>query len=243
MGGHLVPEIAGALCKDTFSGGAGGRPDGATQGHFLPVAFDCKAAGKTGFSIGATAGALRGEGMGGGHAAVAFGVPDVAWALQHPDSKGPDSDTKEGHLIPMMEVAPTLDASFGKLQGCSGQDARHGHGHLIPIAFSARERGDDGRGYGRPPQVFGSETVGTLDAMKPHCVAQRLAVRRLTPRECERLQGFPDDYTAIPWRGRPASECPDGPRYKSLGNSMAVVVMQWIGRRLAAVDAWNGGAR
>lgn len=61
-------------------------------------------------------------------------------------------------------------------------------------------------------------------------------VRRLTPVECERLQGFPDDYTAIPWRGKPASECPDGPRYKAIGNSMAVPVMAWIGRRIAALD-------
>lgn len=57
-------------------------------------------------------------------------------------------------------------------------------------------------------------------------------VRRLTPRECERLQGFPDDYTLIPWRGRPAEECPDGPRYKALGNSKAVPVVRWIGERI-----------
>jgi DNA (cytosine-5)-methyltransferase 1 len=61
-----------------------------------------------------------------------------------------------------------------------------------------------------------------------------LAVRRLTPRECERLQGFPDDWTAIPYRGKPAS---DGPRYKAIGNSMAVPVMKWIGERIAIVDA------
>jgi DNA (cytosine-5)-methyltransferase 1 len=60
------------------------------------------------------------------------------------------------------------------------------------------------------------------------------AVRRLTPRECERLQGFPDDYTAVPYRGKPAA---DGPRYKALGNSMAVPVMRWIGERIAAVEA------
>jgi DNA (cytosine-5)-methyltransferase 1 len=60
------------------------------------------------------------------------------------------------------------------------------------------------------------------------------AVRRLTPRECERLQGFPDDYTLIPYRGKPAA---DGPRYKALGNSMAVPVMAWIGERIAAVNA------
>ena len=59
-------------------------------------------------------------------------------------------------------------------------------------------------------------------------------VRRLTPTECERLQGFPDNYTAIPWRKKPADECPDGPRYKALGNSMAVSVIRWIGKSIEA---------
>lgn len=62
------------------------------------------------------------------------------------------------------------------------------------------------------------------------------AVRRLTPVECERLQGFPDNFTAIPWRKKPAEDCPDGPRYKALGNSMAVPVMRWIGERIQLVD-------
>ena len=62
------------------------------------------------------------------------------------------------------------------------------------------------------------------------------AVRRLTPVECERLQGFPDNFTAIPWRKKPADECPDGPRYKAIGNSMAVPVMRWIGERIQLVD-------
>ena len=74
----------------------------------------------------------------------------------------------------------------------------------------------------------------------------QMAVRRLTPRECERLQGFPDDYTLVEYRGKPAA---DGPRYKALGNSMARPVMRWIGERIAAVDAilrdqhGNGRAR
>lgn len=63
-------------------------------------------------------------------------------------------------------------------------------------------------------------------------VQQGMAVRRLTPRECERLQGFPDDYTLIPWRRKAAENCPDGPRYRALGNSMAVPVMAWLGRRI-----------
>jgi DNA (cytosine-5)-methyltransferase 1 len=62
-------------------------------------------------------------------------------------------------------------------------------------------------------------------------------VRRLTPVECERLQGFPDDYTRIPWKKKPADECPDGGRYKALGNSMAVNCMRWIGRRIELVEA------
>ncbi|EMN0174312.1 phage N-6-adenine-methyltransferase [Enterobacter kobei] len=61
-----------------------------------------------------------------------------------------------------------------------------------------------------------------------------MQVRRLTPIECERLQGFPDNHTLIGWRGKNADECPDGPRYKAIGNSMAVPVMRWIGERIAA---------
>lgn len=65
------------------------------------------------------------------------------------------------------------------------------------------------------------------------CVAGYGLVRRLTPVECERLQGMPDNHTRIPWKGRPAEECPDGPRYKAIGNSMAVPVMRWIGEQIA----------
>jgi len=60
-------------------------------------------------------------------------------------------------------------------------------------------------------------------------------LRRLTPRECERLQGFPDDYTQIPYRGKPAADCPDGVRYNALGNSWPVNVIVWIGERMNAL--------
>jgi len=65
-------------------------------------------------------------------------------------------------------------------------------------------------------------------------VATAQTVRRLTPVECERLQGFPDNHTRIPWRGKPAEQCPDGSRYKALGNSMAVPVIRWLGQRIQA---------
>ena len=68
---------------------------------------------------------------------------------------------------------------------------------------------------------------------KPH-VLTAMQVRRLTPVECEKLQGFEPGYTAIPWRGKPADQCPDGPRYKALGNSWAVPNVRWIGQRIDA---------
>jgi DNA (cytosine-5)-methyltransferase 1 len=70
-------------------------------------------------------------------------------------------------------------------------------------------------------------TDETLPIMK-----ESSAVRRMTPRECERLQGFKDDYTQIPWRGKEPEDCPNGHRYKAMGNSMAVPVMRWIGQQI-----------
>jgi DNA (cytosine-5)-methyltransferase 1 len=75
-------------------------------------------------------------------------------------------------------------------------------------------------------------------ACPPH-LATPWAVRRLTPVECERLQGFPDDFTRIPYRGKPADKCPDSPRYKALGNSWAVNCADWLGERIAEVETWQ----
>lgn len=101
------------------------------------------------------------------------------------------------------------------------------------VAFSdtaATLKGGSGaRGYPDPSDGNGHSMVGTA-----------MSVRRLTPTECERLQGFPDGYTAIPWRRKPADQCPDGPRYKALGNSMATNCMEWIGERIRLID--SGGA-
>lgn len=95
---------------------------------------------------------------------------------------------------------------------------------------------------------MGGDVSGTLDTTRPsrgggQAVAQAMTVRRLTPTECSRLQGFPDDWTLIPWRGKPADECPDGPRYKALGNSMAVNVMAWIGERIDNYERTGNAVR
>jgi site-specific DNA-cytosine methylase len=104
------------------------------------------------------------------------------------------------------------------------------------VAFTA---GNLARGAGASPNADVSQTLqsqhGRGSTDQQPCVAHAMTVRRLTPRECERLQGFPDDYTSIPWRGK--AETPDGPRYKALGNSMAVNCMEWIGERIAAQEA------
>jgi DNA (cytosine-5)-methyltransferase 1 len=101
------------------------------------------------------------------------------------------------------------------------------------IAFSAKDHGADAMDDLSPTLRAGGHNESHANAGVMPAVMQGWRVRRLTPRECERLQGFPDDYTAIPYRGKPAA---DGPRYKALGNSMAVPVMRWIGERIAAVN-------
>lgn len=94
--------------------------------------------------------------------------------------------------------------------------------------------------YTKIPKVVGTLTTRTgvandnFSVEVGHCIAQDGVPRWITPTECERLQGFPDDYSKVPVKGKYAA---DGPRYKALGNSMAVPVMRWIGRRIAKVDA------
>ena len=100
-----------------------------------------------------------------------------------------------------------------------------------PVAFAQNQLGEVRVGKVTNTLNTNSNASGRNTPM----VAQSMQVRRLTPVECERLQGFPDGYTNIPWRKKP--ESPDGPRYKALGNSMAVPVMRWIGERIVAVDA------
>jgi DNA (cytosine-5)-methyltransferase 1 len=113
--------------------------------------------------------------------------------------------------------------------------------HEAPILALA------GNTIGREPENGGNgvgyqENVSyTLTKTDQHGVMQGSTVRRLTPRECERLQGFPDDWTRIPWRGASAENCPDGPRYKACGNSMATPVMNWLGRRIEYVEKLFGG--
>ena len=169
------------------------------------------------------------------------------------------------HLIPdwPAQVTPTLNAAFGSKLGLENQHIDGGAGCFVPHLIGGIDYENNGHLPGAPtgPLLAGSRSGGgrplpaiafdyynlTASMMaetvkaesgsgsRNHCL-ESTVVRRLTPIECERLQGFPDDHTLIPWRGKEVENCPDGPRYKALGNSMAVPVMRWIGQGIESVE-------
>ncbi|EBU8723121.1 DNA (cytosine-5-)-methyltransferase [Salmonella enterica subsp. enterica serovar Manhattan] len=127
------------------------------------------------------------------------------------------------------DLSPTIRAG--------NQDTSHansGQPPAIAYAFKAGQ-GSKAGGIGYAKEQSPTLTSASSGTNLTPAVIHGVAVRRLTPVECERLQGFPDNHTLIPWRGKDAADCPDGPRYKAIGNSMAVPVMRWIGERIAAV--------
>jgi DNA (cytosine-5)-methyltransferase 1 len=166
---------------------------------------------------------------------------DVCPAIKARDSKGPssDGDGDGAVLVPMMYRVAGDGAAYHDRNVVSplttGTDSS-ANVLVSALAISGRARGDDRRGYARPEHI--SDVAGSLDTAKPDRVlVPGMAIRRLLPLECERLQGFPDGYTDIP-KGS------DTARYKALGNSMAVNVMRWIGNRIALFDEIKkGGGR
>lgn len=187
-----------------------------TDGHSIAIGFSCKDHGAdAGDEIAPT---LRAMGHGDSHP-NAGGQVAVAFSIM-PQNSGKDYKARE------VEVAQPLMAG-GPVGGNQGGDYV-----LQPLAFQQSESG-----------MRLSETHATLDAnngsRRHNGVLDGWAVRRLTPTECARLQGFPDHHSRIPWRGKPAAECPDGPQYKTYGNSMAVTVMRWIGERIQKHTAAN----
>jgi DNA (cytosine-5)-methyltransferase 1 len=135
-------------------------------------------------------------------------------AVAHPIAFSADLSQKAEGIGYKEELAPCLAVGTHPGHGA------HVHTVMETVAPTLTASNDPSRS----PQ----STEVTNQVAAVHSVS--MAVRRLTPTECERLQGFPDGYTNIPWRK--ASEAPDGPRYKALGNSWAVPVVRWIGKRI-----------
>lgn len=127
------------------------------------------------------------------------------------------------------KVYPTLLSSMAAKQWLGNQEAFSGDYFIINSNIINKTEKSGGNGKG----VNCNTAMYTITATDHHAVKYlREDPRRLTPLECERLQGFPDNHTSVPYRNKSVNECPDTPRYKAIGNSMAVPVMRWIGKRI-----------
>jgi DNA (cytosine-5)-methyltransferase 1 len=126
-----------------------------------------------------------------------------------------------------------VTTQYGEVAG--SLTARHDSSPCADRGQNVVAMRESGQGYWMQDDIAGTlRAEGEDRPSRPsHVISQNYAVRRLTPTECERLQGFPDGHTAIPYRGKPAA---DGPRYKACGNSMAVPVMRWIGERIQKIE-------
>jgi DNA (cytosine-5)-methyltransferase 1 len=166
------------------------------------------------------------------------GAPLVAHSLRGEGFDASEDGTGRGTpLVPVAFSCKDSAADAGALSPTLRSmnfDASHANGGgQVAVAFAATDYKN-----GKFEECTVSRGITTsADRTRSAPIVGGSAVRRLTPRECERLQGFPDDYTLIPWRGKKREDCPDGPRYKALGNSMAVPVMHWIGQRIETVNA------
>jgi DNA (cytosine-5)-methyltransferase 1 len=179
---------------------------------------------------------------------VTYGIPGN-WIGRKPENGG-------NAVEPMHDVSPCLTKTdrHGVAQPIAMRESGQGYWMEDDKAGTLRAEGENRPS--RPSHVIAHHHAVAQPVVAPTLTASNdpsrspqstevtnqvaaiyattMAVRRLTPVECERLQGFPDNYTNIPWRNKP--ESPDGPRYKAIGNSMAVPVMKWIGERIKMVD-------
>jgi DNA (cytosine-5)-methyltransferase 1 len=192
-------EIAGTIKASTYSGGAGGKPEGAAVNHFITA----RMRGFGDYSSDGTASTVKARDYKDATDLVSVGYTSSSFA-----------NYKEG--IGTVNLSPALSVKH-------------------TIAFSSKQQS-------MKTSDNVANTLGANDYKEPQAVAlsdsaRTLLVRRLTPIECERLQGFPDNYTDIRLNDK---QTPDGPRYKAMGNSMAVPVMNWIGKRIQEVEANNG---
>ena len=257
-------EVTGTIARSSFSGGAGGKPDGAAANHFITGSL-CARTGQSisvqdanqghliawPAEIAPTLNAHFGDKMGlenqhinGGAGLFVHDVQATTHAFKvrggcEGGGKGylgsdevafTISTHQDQHIFsePAIAWSEELTASVdlaGTIQR-GGSGGRH-DGVMVPAEAFQPTADCLTAAYGTKWNGNASATNGSLFAQ------QQSTVRRLTPVECERLQGFPDDYTLVPHRNKPMS---DGPRYKALGNSMAVPVMHWIGKRIQMIE-------
>lgn len=234
--GHLIAECANGDVSHTLKGeGFYGSEDGTGRGVPVVAFGGGNTSGNIDVATACTAHGVRMDFDTETFAVHGTQDPDTNRELAHTLGRNNGQENaciafsyKDNGADATVDMAPTLRAG--------NHHTSHANGGQPPaIAF---QPGNLSRGAGSAPsdQIFPTLKAdhgrGRSD-QDPH-VFLGTQVRRLTTIECERLQGFPDNHTLIGWRGKDAAECPDGPRYKAIGNSMAVPVMRWIGERIAA---------
>lgn len=174
-----------------------------------------------------------------GNAHVTGGAPCIAFdttQITHPENRSNPQPGDPCHPLAEGGHAPAVAYRTSGNNGVREQGDKTAAlncntdqtQQILAVAFQEAQTGV--REYAKAGSLRangpGHDPVGTR-------IREGMAVRRLTPRECERLQGFPDDYTDVPYRNKPAA---DGPRYRALGNSMAVPVVRWIGERIGLLS-------
>ncbi|ELH6536665.1 Dam family site-specific DNA-(adenine-N6)-methyltransferase [Salmonella enterica] len=233
--GHLIAQCANGDVSHTLKGeGFDGSEDGTGRG--VPVvAFG---GGNTSGNIDVAA-CLTAKGQRIDFEVETFAVhgtqdPDTNRELAHTLGRNNGQENaciafsyKDNGADATSDLSPTIRAgNYDKSHANSGQPP------AIACAFKAGQGAKAG-GIGFAEEQSPTLTSASSGSNLVPAVMRGFQVRRLTPVECERLQGFPDNHTLISWRGKDAADCPDGQRYKAIGNSMAVPVMRWIGERIA----------
>lgn len=240
-------NVAGTLTAHAFSGGAGGKPDGAAAGHFHPVigGMTVRESGFGQFVDCVVSATLKAQGgvLGGGSESLVVAPFD----LQQITSPQNGSTVEANTPCPTMSAHSKLHtiAIRGNIIGRADKNGGNGIGideDISPTLTTADRHAVAFQSSNSPTMSMPvmDEHTPTLCAQNADHVATLINdchVRRLTPTECERLQGFPDGYTDVPFGKRMSS---DAQRYFALGNSMAVPVVRWIGERIEAVKGFLG---
>lgn len=241
-------EIAGTFTKSTYDGGAGGKPDSAAVNHYIPSpsnhltdSWPADTAGTLNAHFGSKLG-LENQHIDGGASLFvpAYGIPGN-WIGRAPENGGNQTEPFKD-LSPCLTktdvhaVAHAFKVRGGKEgggKGYLGQDecaftlSTNQDQHIaVPVDFRNMRYGDSDVSGTMQSKASGGYSLNYQTGIQ-----QDMQVRRLTPMECERLQGFPDGYTKI------SDKTKDGPRYQALGNSMAVPVMHWIGQRIQIIES------
>jgi len=250
VAGGVNDGVVGSLCADTHPGGYSGQDaytnrlvtgtlsarTNISRNNHECLTFRSPAIGNI-CQDNVASTITRNTGAGGETQNPAFVMQSTAYSMI-------TANTGANGLGVAAEVAPTLDRAqpcavafahqAGGTQTTLGYDPALGTAPTLSKCQTPAVAFDWKMGEKARSISINEEQSPTLGAQADrYAVQQSMQVRRLTPRECERLQGFKDDYTQVPYRNKPAA---DGPRYKALGNSMAVPVMAWIGKRIQQVE-------